>query len=414
MADVPPLAGVFRLPFNEQIAFFRAKLGNLVPTQRWDDMLRQSHDRGFMVAGAMQADLLADLAEAVDRGIAQGTTLDEFERDFEAIVARHGWTGWTGEGNKKGRAWRMRTIFMTNVRTSYAAGRFAQLTAAGFAFWVYRHGGSQEPRPEHVSWDGVALPPEHPFWETHYPPSDWGCSCSVAGARTASGVRRLGGDPGKTLPGNWKAIDPATGAPIGIGKGWDYAPGRSVAAMVSAIADKMPRYPAMLGAQLGASIAPMIAEGWRERLAAIRAGEVQKPVLLGTIGTEDIAALESRGIAPASAEMMISPGVVAGPKAERHLAKGDALDDATWEALPELLRRPLATLYDVDSKRLMLVLKGTDRFPQIVVHLDMRLRHRKAEQTTNLIKSAYLADMRELRGRVINRKLTLLRGSLEE
>ena len=36
MAD--PIKGEFASPFAEQIAFFRRKLGNLVPTQRWDDM----------------------------------------------------------------------------------------------------------------------------------------------------------------------------------------------------------------------------------------------------------------------------------------------------------------------------------------------------------------------------------------
>lgn len=37
-----PVSGVYRRPFTEQVAFFRNKLGNLVPTERWDDMLRDA------------------------------------------------------------------------------------------------------------------------------------------------------------------------------------------------------------------------------------------------------------------------------------------------------------------------------------------------------------------------------------
>ena len=69
-----------------------------------------------MVAGATKADLLADLAAAVDRAIVEGTGLEVFKRDFRGIVEKHGWHGWTGEGTAKGEAWRMRTIYRTNMR----------------------------------------------------------------------------------------------------------------------------------------------------------------------------------------------------------------------------------------------------------------------------------------------------------
>ena len=96
------LSGVFGQAFPEQVAYFRQKLGNLVPTQFWDDMLAADHDTGFMVAGAMKADLLTDLAAAVDKAITEGRGIEDFRRDFKAIVAKHGWTGWTGEGSVKG------------------------------------------------------------------------------------------------------------------------------------------------------------------------------------------------------------------------------------------------------------------------------------------------------------------------
>jgi hypothetical protein len=240
---VADLAATFRKPFAEQVAAFLLRLSNPVPTARWDDISREAHNSSFMVAGAIKADLLADLGQAVRKAIEDGTGLDAFAKDFRRIVAERGWHGWTGEGTEKGEAWRIRTIYRTNMRTSYAAGRLAQLVDGKYKYWIYRHGGSREPRIQHLAWDKVALAPDHPFWNAHLPPNGWGCSCYVDGARTEAGVRRLGGDPDKALPENWDARDPRTGAPVGIDKGWDYAPGRSTAETVLTLRDKFERLP---------------------------------------------------------------------------------------------------------------------------------------------------------------------------
>ncbi|MDR1889043.1 MAG: hypothetical protein LBQ81_06685 [Zoogloeaceae bacterium] len=176
----------------------------------------------------MRADLLADLSAAVAKGIEQGTGLKEFRADFRNIVEKRGWHGWTGEGTQAGEAWRTRIIFETNLRTSYAAGRYAQLTDPDLLqrrpYWKYIHAdGVMAPRPQHLAWNGMVLPHDHPFWETHYPPNGWGCGCRVTAVR---GPKE--GD--KTAPPEgWDAINPKTGAPVGIDKGWAYAPGKSVA-----------------------------------------------------------------------------------------------------------------------------------------------------------------------------------------
>lgn len=286
MADQPSaVSGAFRQPFAEQVAYFRGKLGNLVPTSRWDDISGEAHDTAFMVAGAQKADLLADLAASIDRAIVDGGSLEAFRRDFAAAVARHDWHGWTGEGSKGGRAWRTRTIYRTNAYVSYAAGRRAQLEASGFAFWVYRHGGSRDPRPEHLhAFNGLVLPPDHPFWAKHYPPSDWGCSCYVVGARSLRAARRLGGDPDKRLPDGWNSIDAATGEPMGIGAGWGYAPGASVA---RAIIDKV--------ATLDVPIARAFLDGLptpvRERLFRDAAG-ASSPALSPLTSIEQLTPIE--------------------------------------------------------------------------------------------------------------------------
>lgn len=268
------LTASFGKPFAEQVAAFRLRVGQLTPTVKWDDIERAAHDTEFMVAGAQKADLLADLAAAVDKAVAQRTGLEAFRRDFREIIEVRGWHGWTGEGTKKGEAWRTKVIYKTNMRTTYAAGRMAQLAAGNFKYWVYRHGGSLEPRIQHLGWDGLILPSDHPFWMTHAPPNGWGCSCRIVGARTLAGALRVGGKPDVVLPDDWAAPQPKTGVPAGIDKGWDYAPGASVAQVVAAMAEKTVHWPYEIAKafmqSVPAATASDIAIGYRA-LASTRA-----------------------------------------------------------------------------------------------------------------------------------------------
>lgn len=237
------VSAALKRPFPEQVAALRLRLGNLVPTQAWDDLRGVEHDRGFMVAGAMKADLLAELAAAVDAAVAGGESLEQFRLRFREIVATHGWHGWTGEGTKAGEAWRTRVIYRTNTATTYAAGRWAQLKEGGFPFWVYRHGNSREPRLQHLAWDHLVLSADDPFWQSHYPPNGWGCSCYAVGARSEAGARRVGGDPSKPFDPAWRDVDPKTGEPVGISKGWGHAPGSTIADTVTSLRAKLDQLP---------------------------------------------------------------------------------------------------------------------------------------------------------------------------
>ena len=209
--------------FEEQIAFFRGKKD--VATRTWRDIERAAHDRAFVVAGVTKLDLLKDLHEAVDKAISQGDSIDKFRARFEEIVAKRGWTGWTGEDTREGRAWRTRTIYQTNMQTSYAAGRWRQLNDEDFAklrpYWRYVHSGAFEPRPQHKAWGDarLTLRYDHPFWQTHFPPNGWGCGCTVYAVEAPEE-----GDA-TSPPSGWNVRDRKSGELGGVSEGWDYAPG---------------------------------------------------------------------------------------------------------------------------------------------------------------------------------------------
>lgn len=259
------LAATFGKPFAEAVAALLLRFATLAPTVKWDDLWQAQHERAFMVAGVVKADILADLAEAVAKALVEGRGFEAFKKDFRAIVEARGWHGWTGEGTPKGEAWRMRVIYRTNMSTSYASGRLAQLKDGNFAFWIYKHGNAIEPRLQHLAWDGIALPRDHPFWVTHAPPNGWGCTCRVRGANTVAGILRAKGDPNKQLPDGWQVRDPRTGAPQGIDKGWDYAVGDSIS---QDILDIVKGRVGKLPDQLARDLESAIAKG--------RAGDVQR------------------------------------------------------------------------------------------------------------------------------------------
>lgn len=370
MSAVPaPAEFAFGTPFAEQIAFFRRKLN--LPTEWWDDITRAAHDRAFIVAGAGTADLVQDLRTALQRsmvsddGTRSGGGLAEFRKGFKAAVAKNGWTGWTGEGSAAGEAWRTRIIYQTNMATSYAAGRYRQLTDPGFAaehpFWKYVHAdGLLYPRPQHLAWNGLTLPMGHAFWKTHAAPNGWGCRCEIhpvaapePGAKTAP-------------PTGWQDIDPKTGAPVGIDKGFDYAPGANAATPLQDLIDaKLIKLDAPIGAEMWQALKPALAmereAAWWETLDGWLADAHPRGhrAVVGSLDPQTVRWLADNGqAAPASAEIAVADKLPRGAKQRRHIGKGDGLTLAEWRALPALLDEPAGIYFDTHSRHLIFVSDG--------------------------------------------------------
>lgn len=219
------------LPFKQQIDYFRGKVD--LPTRAWTDAYAAEHDYAFVVAGAVKRDLLVDLRGAVDKSIASGTTLEQFRKDFDQVVGKHGWQ-YQGE-----RGWRTNVIWETNLRQSYNAGREAQMTDPELRkrrpYAVYRHGDSAHPRPMHLSWNGITLPLDDPWWATHTPQNGWGCKCKKF-MLSARDVERQGLTIGPAPVTEWEdrviGKNSPSGSrtvrvPKGIDPGFEYAPGQS-------------------------------------------------------------------------------------------------------------------------------------------------------------------------------------------
>lgn len=191
----------FQLKFQAQIDYLQQKIN--LPTETYKDLTARQHDRAFVVAGAMKADLLNDLHAAVNDAVANGQTLKDFQKNFDQIIAKR---GWLADSDKEYKAWRAKIIYQTNLRTSHAAGRYKQMTDPEVLkrrpYWVYRHNSIENPRITHESWNNLVLPAEHAFWKVNFPPNGYGCNCTVE----AINERQLKA-MGKTKPDQAPSLD---------------------------------------------------------------------------------------------------------------------------------------------------------------------------------------------------------------
>lgn len=231
--------GSFKLPFKEQIDYFNQK--NPLPTEHWDDVIKEGHDKAFVVSGAAKADLINDLHSAVKKGIENGKSIGWFRDNFDKIVEKH---GWEASGPY---AWRTRMIYATNVRSSYAAGRWKQLNDPDLLllrpYWKYLHNDNvSQPRPMHQSWHGKVLRHDDPWWQSHYPPKGFGCRCYVVAVKASE----FKGEPALD-DGTYEKTDRygvTHTLPVGVDYGWDYVPGdKASSALREIVQEKLIRYP---------------------------------------------------------------------------------------------------------------------------------------------------------------------------
>ena len=269
-----PQPEILNLPPAEAVEPFRAK-GFRIGFD-WRDTAAAEHLRDFTVAKATELDVLEVVREAVDEALAEGTTLTQFETGLEPLLREKGWWGrkrmldpLTGEVRtaQLGSFWRLRTIFDTNLRTSYARGRWERIErVAEERPWLrYVAVLDEYTRPDHMTWHGTILRWDDPWWQTHYPPNGWRCRCLVQQLADDElgefGLTPSGGPPpGSTRTRPWtnKGTGETIQVPVGIDPGFGHNVG------LLAPADAAQR---MLEDKIAAA-APDIADAARRHLLA--------------------------------------------------------------------------------------------------------------------------------------------------
>ena len=239
--DLKPVVTPVSLTASEALEYLRAK-GFAPPEARFDyrDWWGAKHAKGFVVAKATQDDLLRTFIDGIDRALAEGRTFEQFRTELEPELKRQGWWGkklmrdpLTGEMREVqlGSARRLRVIFDTNMRTSYAAGRWVRIQRVKDAFPYLQYLQVQRPtaRAAHKPFHELVLPVDHPFWATHFPPNGWFCLCTALQLTEGALERRgleVSPDPEiDSVPWTDKRSGRTITVPKGVTPGFDTNPG---------------------------------------------------------------------------------------------------------------------------------------------------------------------------------------------
>lgn len=188
MPDRIDLAYCMKLPPKEAVAYLTSK--GYAISWNWDEVWQDAHAKAFTVTKATRLDILQDIREAVDKTLKEGKTLAWFEKELTPVLKAKGWWGrqdhvdsGTGEVSQVqlGSAWRLQTIFRTNVQTAYMAGRFQRQleNADDRPYWKYVAILDSRTRRSHAALNGKVFRYDDPFWGSFYPPNGWGCRCRV-------------------------------------------------------------------------------------------------------------------------------------------------------------------------------------------------------------------------------------------
>ena len=131
-----------------------------------------------------------ELVTSLKHNLARFSAFKEtsFKQQIEASLTKDGkvlsWQEFKAEANKLNieynRRW-LQTEYNQTVANALSAQKYEEYIANKRIYpnLTYHAVHDERTRETHRAWDGLTLPVEHSFWQTHLPPNDWGCRCYV-------------------------------------------------------------------------------------------------------------------------------------------------------------------------------------------------------------------------------------------
>ena len=415
------VAAIRPLPFDEAIADYRKRAGNLFQSDRWSDVNAQQHRVGVTVARSAGYDILKDISDGLDRAQAEGTTLETFSKSVTPLLKQKGWWGKSEEADgsfvQLGSAARLKTIFNMNMRMSWAVGRWEviQRTKRALPYLLYSAILDNRTRPAHRAWNGVCLPVDHPWWDIHFPPCGWNCRCSVI-QLTARQAEKIGITRTPPTGPSTKWTNPSTGetveVPYGISPGFGQNPGKLALAMKDAEAQSAARElgPKLITTPPAVAAEPMPAQILADQTAEfghwIDGIDTAKPKgEIRVVTSLPAKVLDFLG-SPAIARKPESGAITITDHAVAHMLRDSKGDRAPLVAvlarLPTLMAKPEAILWDRVKQNLVWVIELAGRSgTRLVVELDRSEKSRDQQNsrqtiTTNSIVNGQVIEVRAL------------------
>lgn len=199
--------------FAEAIDAFRRR--DVVTDDELDVLTETERERAFWVSGVAEADVVQQVWDAVDAAIENGTPIEEFRASVTDALE----DAWGGP-----KAYRVDTIFRTNLGGAYSAGRYETMTAPEVLearpYWTIRV--VEDSRTSDICREldekKIVLPADDPFWKTHVPPFHHCCRSEIAALTPEEAAARGIADAAPRLQN--EPDDGFGGAPSVTGADW--------------------------------------------------------------------------------------------------------------------------------------------------------------------------------------------------
>jgi len=216
MSAASDFAHAYRLPPEKALAWLAGR-SKLTPTFSWRDLWQNEHARQFTVSRLTRLDILKAMQDGITASVNGNLTRRDWLRDIRRLMKREGWWGEkevvdpaTGETlSTRFDSQRLKLIFDVNTRQAYAAGQWQNIedAKATHPYIRYITKGDDRVRDEHAAWDGVTLPVDDPFWNTHTPPCGYRCRCRITTMTQAAYDKRKGEGSIKTVAPPERELD---------------------------------------------------------------------------------------------------------------------------------------------------------------------------------------------------------------
>ena len=399
----------------------------------YKDVWNEEHATAFTVAKAMQIDVLSDMKKAVEKAIEDGQSFETFKKNIKPTLQQKGWWGkkqmtdpLTGrEVNAQlGSDRRLQLIYETNLRNAYQKGQYERTMASDLhPYLIYRVGNSVKHREDHLSWNGLILPKDDPWWDDHFPQRKFRCKCytrAISEARKKryerDGIRIPptvdGSDPGGILHIQTQA--PKTTyrsyynerkgtierVPNGVDPAFNWFVGKTqrttpvVHACIKKVKDKIPEQFDAVVKSLMTNTAIKAAPIDFIDNAVSRKIDKKYITPVGFFDATTINNLQKHGIVIGEHNLiMLEAGLVQSVKySVRHAAVGNAPDVFDWYNLMEYLID--ASIYYDGKGLIFLKKKSESRYMKIAVDISMKNKgHRGVAMLLPKIDTMYELDI---------------------
>ena len=163
------------VPFEEAARIIRDR--PVVEREVFEKMIPEIRARSFLITGLEDAKVGQAIRDAIAE-LPLGGGWEKIKQQVVTKLQEKGGVPWLDEEGAKKRA---EILLRHHGFQAYASAHHEQMAeqVEGFPYWQYLTMGDELVRESHAKLHGLILPANHPFWNDHYPPWDWGCRCQV-------------------------------------------------------------------------------------------------------------------------------------------------------------------------------------------------------------------------------------------